>query len=108
LDEIHYRILRCIGQQPDVSQRQLAREMGVSLGKVNYCLRALIDKGWVKLHNFRGNPDKRAYAYLLTPEGMARKAQLTASFLQRKLAEYDSLKAQIAELREELESDSSR
>jgi hypothetical protein len=57
---------------------------------------------------FRGNPDKRAYAYLLTPEGMARKAQLTASFLQRKLAEYDSLKAQIAELREELESDSSR
>ena len=100
--ETHYRLLRLLESQPHLSQRELARELGVSLGKVNYCLRALIEKGWVKAGNFRRNPDKQSYAYLLTPKGMRKKAQITVKFLQRKLEEYDRLEAEIAELRQEL------
>ena len=104
LEEIHYRLLKRLEQQPDVSQRELAKELGVSLGKVNYCLKALVDKGWVKINNFRRNPKKLAYAYVLTPRGVAGKARVTADFLRRKLVEYEILTRQIAELQQELNS----
>jgi len=102
-DEIHYRIFKLIEAQPDISQRQLAGALGVSLGKTNYCLRALIEKGQVKARNFQCNPSKRAYAYLLTGKGIEEKAQLTARFLKRKMAEYELLKAEIEQLKAEFD-----
>ena len=104
LEEIHYRLLKRLEQQQDVSQRELAKELGVSLGKVNYCLKALVDKGWVKIGNFRRNPNKLTYTYILTPQGVAGKAHVTADFLRRKLVEYETLTRQIAELQQELKS----
>ncbi len=101
-DEIHYRIFKLIEAQPEISQRQLAKALGVSLGKVNYCLRALIEKGQVKARNFRCNPSKRNYVYLLTPKGIEEKGQLTARFLKRKMVEYEQLKQEIEQLRVEL------
>jgi MarR family transcriptional regulator, temperature-dependent positive regulator of motility len=104
MDESQYKVLKLIGTRPDLTQRALAQEMGVSLGKVNYCLNALIDKGWVKARNFRKSNNKLAYAYLLTPRGVQQKAAITVRFLQRKVDEYESLKKEIAELRREVES----
>ena len=82
-----------------MSQRQLADNLGVSLGAANYCLKALVEKGWVKLENFQKNPNKLGYLYLLTPIGITAKTQLTASFLKRKLMEYEDLKSEIEELK---------
>lgn len=107
-DQIRYRLLKLLHERPDITQRQLAREMGVSLGKANYCLRALIQKGLVKAANFRNNPNKKMYVYLLTPKGIEEKAQVTARFLQRKLAEYDAIRHEIGELRKEVEKASRR
>ena len=81
-----------------MSQRQLADSLGVSLGAANYCMRALVEKGWVKLENFQKNTNKLGYLYLLTPMGITAKTQLTANFLKRKLTEYDNLKAEIEDL----------
>ena len=103
-DETHYRILKRIEADPDISQRQLAQELGVSVGKINYCLHALVDKGWVKINNFKKNPNKLAYAYILTPKGVVQKAHLTMGFLQRKMAEYETIQAEIKELQSELNS----
>jgi len=100
-DEIHYRIFKLIEAQPDISQRQLAKALGVSLGKVNYCLKALVDKGQVKVRNFQRNPSKRSYAYLLTPRGIEEKTQLTARFLKQKMTEYARLKQEIEQLQRE-------
>jgi EPS-associated MarR family transcriptional regulator len=100
-DETHYSLLKLLEERPDLSQRQLAGVLGVSLGKVNYCLKSLIGKGLVKAVNFRENPDKRAYAYLLTPQGITTKARLTAHFLKRKMAEYEALREEIEQLRQE-------
>lgn len=102
-DEIHYRIFKFIEAQPDISQRQLAKALGISLGKTNYCLRALIDKGQVKARNFQRNPGKRSYVYLLTRKGIEEKAQLTACFLKRKMAEYELLKVEIEQLKDEFD-----
>ncbi|WP_414041104.1 MarR family EPS-associated transcriptional regulator [Acidithiobacillus sp. M4-SHS-6] len=102
-DATRYQLLKLLAEQPDLTQRQLAAAMGVSLGKANYCLKALIDKGLVKTGNFRRNPDKGVYAYLLTPQGIEEKARVTARFLQRKMAEYDALQAEIAALRREVD-----
>lgn len=102
-DATHYQLLKLLTEHPDMTQRQLAAAMGVSLGKANYCLKALIDKGLVKAGNFRRNPDKGVYAYLLTSQGMEEKARVTARFLQRKMAEYDALQAEIAALRREVD-----
>ncbi len=102
-DEIHYRIFKLIEAQPDISQRQLAKALGVSLGKVNYCLKALIDKGQVKVRNFQRNPRKKTYVYLMTPRGIEEKTQLTTHFLKRKMAEYEQLKQEIEQLRCEAE-----
>jgi len=97
-EDTHYTVLKLLEQNPHISQRELAREMGVSLGKVNYCLKALVELGWVKMDNFSRNPNKLQYAYLLTPRGMKAKTALTARFLMRKLAEYEALKVEIEEL----------
>ena len=98
LDEIYLQVLRTIEARPDLTQRQLAEELGVSLGKANYCIKALIDKGLVKMGNFSHNQHKLDYAYLLTPKGIKSKAALTVHFLERKAAEYEQLKAELEDL----------
>jgi EPS-associated MarR family transcriptional regulator len=103
MDESQYRVLKLIETKPELTQRELAREMGVSLGKVNYCLKALIEKGWVKARNFRKSNNKLAYSYLLTPRGITQKAEVTMQFLQFKIAEFEALKREIAELRREVD-----
>ena len=86
-----------------MTQRELAEALGVSLGATNYCLKALVEKGWLKLENFQRNPNKLGYLYLLTPTGIAAKSQLTTRFLKRKLIEYEALKAEIDTLRSDAE-----
>ena len=102
MGETHFRLLRLLETRPELSQRDLARELGTSLGKINYCMNALIDKGWVKVRNFRDSQNKLAYAYLLTPRGIERKATITVQFLRRKLAEYETLKIEIEQLQREV------
>lgn len=102
-DEFSYQVIRLIEQDPEISQRELSRRLGVSLGKVNYGLRALIDKGWLKAKNFRNSSNKLGYRYLLTPHGMQQKTVVAANFLKRKLAEYEQLQQEIERLRRELE-----
>jgi EPS-associated MarR family transcriptional regulator len=97
--ETHLKILKHIEKTPQVSQRQLAEELGVSVGKINYCVRALIDKGLVKAGNFKRNTDKFNYIYLLTPKGIEEKALLTARFLQRKIAEHEQITKEIEQLK---------
>jgi EPS-associated MarR family transcriptional regulator len=104
VDEAHYKLLRLIESRPDATQRELARALGVSLGKVNYCVNALIEKGLVKARNFRNSQNKLAYAYLLTPRGIEQKTAVTMQFLRRKVGEYEALKHEIAELKREVES----
>lgn len=101
-DELSVAILRQLETSPDASQRELARSTGVSLGKLNFALRALVDKGWVKVGNFSRSQHKLGYAYLLTPRGIEAKAKLTQSFLARKMREYDALRAEIERLQSEL------
>ena len=100
---LDYELLRHLADEPAASQRSLAERLGVSVGKVNYCLRALVDKGWVKANNFRRSDNKLAYAYLLTPTGASAKLRLTRDFLARKEREFESLQHEIAALRGELE-----
>ena len=100
-DERYLRALRLLEQNPEMTQRELAEALGVSLGATNYCLQALVGKGWVKFENFQKNPRKLGYLYLLTPAGIAAKAHLTAKFLKYKLAEYEVLRAEIADLKAE-------
>jgi EPS-associated MarR family transcriptional regulator len=102
MDQSHYKVMRLIEANPRISQRELAQIMGVSLGKANYCLNALIEKGWVKARNFRKSDNKLAYAYLLTPRGVQQKAAIAVQFLHRKMGEYESLRKEIAELRREV------
>jgi len=100
--ETRYRLLKRLEAQPGLSQRQLAAELGISVGKVNYCLKALLEKGHIKMVNFRNHHNKRAYLYKLTPAGLLEKAQITGLFLQRKLTEYQALQDEIAELQREV------
>ena len=93
--DVHVRVLHLLEEEPNLTQRELAQKLGISLGGVNYCLKALIDVGHIKAGNFSKNPDKSVYLYLLTPKGIAEKAQLTAGFLKRKMAEYQALKKEI-------------
>lgn len=101
-DETRYRILKLLQADPHASQRRIAEELGISLGRVNFCLRALIDKGLIKVKNFRNSANKRAYLYLLTPRGLEEKARVTARFLRVKLAEYEVLKSEVEELHREV------
>jgi EPS-associated MarR family transcriptional regulator len=102
LEDLHFRVLRLIADQPDVSQRELAERLGVSNGKLHYCMRALIEKGLVKLGNFANSKHHLGYAYLLTPKGIAQKASMTTRFLKRKMVEYEALQAEIALLQGEV------
>jgi len=95
INEIHLQVLRAVESCPGLTQRQLAKELGVSLGKAHYCIKALIDKGLVKMGNFSHNQKKMDYAYLLTPSGIKSKAMLTAHFFERKAAEYAILKSEL-------------
>lgn len=101
-DEIRLQILRELERDPQLSQRELAASLGVSVGKTNYCLNALVDKGLVKVTNFRRSGNKLAYAYQLTPRGLADKAKVTQRFLKIKLKEYSALQSEIEELRREV------
>jgi EPS-associated MarR family transcriptional regulator len=101
-EEMRFKVLRALEQQPDLSQRQLADMLGVSLGKANYLLHALLDKGLLKARNFRNSQNKLAYAYLVTPGGLAEKAALTRGYLERKSQEYEALRDEIERLRAEL------
>ena len=94
-DPDHFNVLRKIQQKPESSQRELAEELGFSLGKLNYCLRALKFKGLVKIENFKKNPNKINYIYVLTPKGISEKTKLTINFMQRKMKEYDELKKEL-------------
>ena len=98
MDEVHFRVMRLIQENPQLSQRELARYLGVSLGKVNYCLKALVEKGFIKAENFRRSDNKLGYAYLLTPAGIEEKARVTVAFLRRKIQEFEVLKAEIESL----------
>ncbi len=97
-EDTNYRVMRLLQDNPDLTQRELAQQLGVSVGGINYCLNALIDKGWVKMQNFARSKNKFGYVYVLTPSGVAEKAALTSRFLKRKMEEYEALKAEIAEL----------
>ena len=102
LDETtHYGLLKTLEDNPGLSQRDLAKRLGVSLGKVNFCLNALVEKGSIKINNFRNNENKLAYAYLLTPRGVEEKARITVGFLKHKIEEYERLKKEIEELKRE-------
>lgn len=103
-EDVTLRTLRLIEENPRISQRDLAARVGISVGAAHYCLAALAEKGLIKLGNFQASSNKRGYVYLLTPDGLAAKASMTISFLRRKLAEYEALKAEIALLERELGS----
>jgi len=103
-DEYRYKILKLVEENPEVSQRQLARELGISLGKTNYCLKALIEKGMLKASNFRNSKNKIAYIYKLTPKGIEEKIAVTGRFLKRKVYEYELLCTEIERLTDEVEA----
>ncbi|MFG1497430.1 MarR family EPS-associated transcriptional regulator [Saccharospirillum sp. HFRX-1] len=104
-EESRYKLLKALEANPGASQRELAKELGISLGKVNYCLKAVVEKGWVKASNFTKSSNKVGYVYLLTPMGIEEKANVTATFLKRKIKEYEELKKEIASLTEEVLSE---
>jgi EPS-associated MarR family transcriptional regulator len=101
-EDVHFRVMRLLEASPDMSQRDLAAHLGISLGSLNYCLKALMDKGFVKLENFQNSKHKFKYVYILTPAGIAQKVALTGRFLKRKMQEYEALKAEIEGLGVEL------
>jgi MarR family transcriptional regulator, temperature-dependent positive regulator of motility len=105
-DENRLKVMRLLADNPELTQRDLARALGISLGATNYCLRALIDKGLVKAENFRHSKRKRAYTYLLTPAGIAEKLRVTRRFLARKQAEHEAIQHEIELLRRELQQES--
>ena len=100
--DTHFRVMNLIHKHPDISQRELAKQAGISLGSMHYCLKALAHKGWMKAGNFKNNPDKSVYLYLLTPEGIIQKSRLAIDFLKRKRQEYIQLKHEIDSLSGEL------
>ncbi len=102
-DTTSYGLLKTLEDDPSLSQRDIAKRLGISLGKVNYCLNALIEKGCLKANNFRNSKKKSAYAYLLTPRGVEEKARITVRFLKYKMREYERLRTEIEELRREAE-----
>jgi EPS-associated MarR family transcriptional regulator len=107
-DETRYNLLRLLEANPAMSQRDVARQLGISLGKVNFCVQALVEKGILKATNFKNSKHKAAYMYLLTPRGIEEKAQVTARFLQKKIQEYEELRADIARIREEVDRSARR
>ena len=102
-EDTNFRLMQLLSNNPHMSQREMAKALGLSFGGINYCLNALIEKGLVKIHNFSQNQNKFGYAYLLTPSGISEKATLTGSFLKRKLEEYETLKSEINALKLDIE-----
>jgi len=100
-EDTYFRVMRLLQDNPDLTQRELAEKLGVSVGGLNYCLKALMEKGWVKMQNFSQSKNKFGYVYILTPKGIAQKAALTSRFLKRKMEEYEALKAEIEALKAE-------
>ena len=100
-EDTHFKVLRLLGENPHMNQRDLAKALGVSLGKTNYCIKALLDKGLLKMQNFQSSERKLAYAYILTPAGIIEKSAITARFLKRKIEEYEQLHVEIALLKQE-------
>ena len=94
-EEVHFRVLHLVAQRPDASQREIAEQLGVSLGAINYCLRALLEKGHLKLANFKASKNKLGYVYVLTPEGITQRAALAGAFIARKRAEYEAIQAEL-------------
>jgi EPS-associated MarR family transcriptional regulator len=101
-EDIQFQVLRRLHETPDLSQRILAKELGISLGSINFCFQALVEKGWVKIQNFSQSSHKMGYVYLLTPTGIAEKTVLTARFLKRKMEEHEALRDEIEQLKAEL------
>lgn len=104
-EDTNFRLMKLLHDNPFMSQREMAKALGISFGGINYCLNALIEKGLIKIHNFSQNQNKFGYAYLLTPSGIAEKALLTGIFLKRKMQEYETLKEEIRALKLEIETD---
>jgi Predicted transcriptional regulator len=104
-EDTYFRILCILQRNPDISQRDLARKLGMSLGGINYCLKALATKGFIKLSNFHNSKHKLKYAYILTPSGMSKKIAMTSQFLKRKIAEFEALRHEIEELEQEVKRD---
>lgn len=102
-DEIAYKLLKLVHEDPHLTQREIAKQMGISLGKANYCIKSLIDKGFIKAKNFYTSDNKGAYMYILTPRGWDEKARVTYRFLQRKIDEYEEIQAEIERLKSETE-----
>jgi EPS-associated MarR family transcriptional regulator len=100
-EENRYKLLKLLDENPEMNQRQIAKSLGLSLGKVNFCLKAVVEKGWVKAGNFSKSPNKKAYVYLLTLRGIEEKTKVTFDFLERKQNEYESLRQEIEELKDE-------
>lgn len=103
-EDTYFRVMRILQENPDLTQRELAEKLGVSVGGLNYCLKALMEKGLVKMQNFGQSKNKFGYIYILTPIGIAEKAALASRFLKRKMSEYDALKAEIEALKSEIKS----
>ncbi len=106
-EDTYFRVMRILQENPDLTQRELAEKLGISVGGLNYCLKALMEKGMVKMKNFANSKNKFGYVYVLTPKGMAEKAAITHRFLQRKMDEYQVLKAEIEALRSEVHKERS-
>jgi len=103
-EDTYFRVLRLLQDNPDLTQREIADKLGLSTSGLNYCLKALIDKGWVKVHSFSQSKNKFGYIYVLTPQGLNEKLTLTSRFLKRKMSEYESLKAEIEILQAEMKT----
>lgn len=101
-EDTYFRVLRMLQDNPDMTQREIAEKLGISTSGLNYCLKALIDKGWVKVQNFSQSKNKFGYIYVLTPQGIAEKALLAGRFLKRKMTEHDQLQAEIEALQAEM------
>jgi len=102
--DIHFKLLDILEKNPKLSQRLLSRELGISLGSINYCIRALVEKGQVKVHNFKKNSNKIGYVYLLTPQGISEKISMTKEFLRKRIKEYDQLQKEIRQLKNDISS----
>jgi EPS-associated MarR family transcriptional regulator len=102
-EDTYFRVMRILQENPDLTQRELAEKLGVSVGGLNYCLKALMDKGWVRMQNFQNSKNKFKYVYLLTPQGIAERVALTSRFLDRKMQEYEALKAEIESLHQDVQ-----
>lgn len=105
-EEFNHKLLLLLENSPNLSQRELAKEMGISLGKTNYCLKSLMERGWLKARNFKNSNNKIAYAYMLTPTGLSEKAKIAARYLKHKVHEYETIKIEIEKLRKEVSGSS--